>query len=208
MIQQNTRPQPYIWFMFILLALIVYTLPWMIGSGASLSFGAFDLAEWASLHPSAREMSPMLLTSFLLRLPLVCITWIMALNAPPHPFKSALWWIYGLICLVLVAFSAPPLEFLTVFRDDVNYIQQASLTLMALVGALFGLSGILKPYHPYIAISACMIGGIASFWGGISGYNLLVGFGLGVAIGIGMIASVGIFAFIAIYIIIESKRRS
>lgn len=208
MTQQNTRPLPYIWFMLILLALIVYTLPWVIGSGASLSFGAFDLAEWASLHPSAREMSPILLTSFLLRLPLVCITWIMALNAPPHPFKSALWWVYGLICLILVALSAPPLEFLTVFRDDVNYIQQASLTLIAFIGALLGLIGALKPYRPYIIIVVCMIGGITSLWGGISGYNLLIGFGLGVAVGMGMIVSGGLFAFIAIYIIIESKRRS
>lgn len=200
-------PLPYGWMILLVLALIAYTLPWVMGGSASLTFGAFDLAEWASLHPTNRALSPTLLTSFLLRMPLVCLAWIIAFNAPPYPFKSASWWIHAVLCLILVILSTPPLEFLTIFRDDVNYIQQASLTLVAGVGCAIGLGGIFKKYRVYIAILAGIIGIITSIWGVINGYALLSDFQINVSIGIGMIISVVMFVIMCGYGWIESKRR-
>ncbi|MCL4253182.1 MAG: hypothetical protein KJ043_05320 [Anaerolineae bacterium] len=198
---------PYGWMILFILTLIAYTLPWVIGESASLTFGAFDLAEWASLHPANRALSLTLLTSFLLRMPLVCLAWIIAFNAPPYPFKSASWWIHTLLCLILVILSTPPLEFLTIFRDDVNYIQQASLTLVAGVGCAIGLGGIFKKYRVYIAILAGIIGIITSIWGVINGYTLLSDFQINVSVGIGIIISVVMFVIMCGYGWRESKRR-
>lgn len=200
-------PLPYGWITLLILALIAYTLPWVVGGSASLTFGAFDLAEWASLHPTNRALAPTLLTSFLLRMPLVCLAWIIAFNAPPYPFKSASWWIHTLLCLILAVLSTPPLEFLTIFREDVNYIQQASLTLVAGVGCAIGLGGIFKKYRVYIAILAGIIGIITSIWGMINGYALLSDFQINVSVGIGMIISVMMFIIMCGYAWIESKRR-
>lgn len=198
---------PIVWMIFILLTLVAYTLPWIVGGGASLTFGAFDLAEWSSLHPATRAMSPILLTSFLLRFPLVCLAWITAFNAPPYPFKSANWWIYGLISLVLVIFSTPPLEFLTTNRDDINYLQQAGLSVLGVIGCGIGLSGILKPYRHYVAIGTALIGAIVSIWGTTSAYSLLADFQISVSVGIGIITCVGMFILMAGYVWLESKRR-
>ncbi len=199
---------PTVWIIFILFTLITYTLPWVVGGGASLTFGAFDLAEWASLHPATRAMSPILLTSFLLRFPLVCLAWIVAFNAPPYPFKSANWWFYGVICLILVIFSTPPLEFLTTNRDDMNYLQQAGLSVLGIIGCAIGLSGVLKPYRHYIAVVMSLIGAIVSVWGVILAYSLLADFQISISVGIGIIACTGMFILMAGYNVwLESKRR-
>ncbi|MDX2077446.1 MAG: hypothetical protein SFZ02_13535 [bacterium] len=204
----HKHPLPYGWIILILLALVAYTLPWVNGGSASLSFGAFDLAEWASLHPTTRAMSPILLTSFLLRLPLVCFAWIVAFNSPHPPLRSSTWWVYAIICFFLVVLSTPPLEFLTTNRDDINYLQQASLTALGIIGCGIGLSGILKPFRGYVAMGICAIGAISSTWGVILGYNLLAEFQITVVLGLGIIGSVGIFALMGGYTWLgELKRR-
>jgi len=193
-------PFPYGWLILIIFALVAYTLPWVVGGGASVSFGAFDLAEWASLHPTNRAMSPILLTSFLLRFPLVCMAWAVAFNAPPQPFWSFGWWGYALICLILAILSTPPLEFITTNRDDINYLQQAGLTLLTLIGSGIGLSGIMTPIRGYISLGACAIGMITSIWGASLGYVLLTEFQISVTIGIGVIGIVGVFIVMSGYV--------
>ncbi len=54
-------------------ALIGYHLAWYTHPTAGFTTNAFDLAEWASLHPAVRSSSPPMLTSFLLRLPLIML---------------------------------------------------------------------------------------------------------------------------------------
>lgn len=198
---------PFLWIIFIGLTLIAYTLPWVAGGGASLTFGAFDLAEWASLHPATRAMSPMLFTSFLLRFPLVCLAWVVAFNSPSNPFKSGIWWFYSVLCLILIAFSTPPFEFLTTNRDDINYLQQAGLTLAGFIGCGIGLSGILKQYHHYIAIGIAIIGAISSVWGMILGYSLLADFQINVSVGIGIMGCAMMYISMAGYVWIKSRRR-
>ncbi|MCU0481990.1 MAG: hypothetical protein MUE54_12395 [Anaerolineae bacterium] len=146
-------------------------------------------------------------TSFLLRLPLVCLVWIVAFNAPPYPFKSKNWWVYSIMCLILIAFSTPPLEFLTTNRDDINYLQQASLSLLGAIGCGIGLSGIFRQYRHYIAIANAIIGAISSIWGIILGYSLLADFQISLSVGSGIIFCVGMFIIMAGYVWIESKRR-
>ena len=45
-----------------------------------LKFGAYDLAEWTSLHPSVRSGNPALLTALLLRVPLACLGLIICMG--------------------------------------------------------------------------------------------------------------------------------
>ena len=57
---------------FLLLALIAYSLPWVVGPGAALTLNAYDLAEWTSLHPAVRTAAlPFALTFGLRLLPLL-----------------------------------------------------------------------------------------------------------------------------------------
>ncbi|MCB9451760.1 MAG: hypothetical protein H6672_09985 [Anaerolineaceae bacterium] len=116
-------------------ALLAYALPWLIGSGGSLSPGAYDLAEWVSLHPAARYGQPPLLPSFLLRFSLACLALIFAV-APLHIPRR----VRGLGILLFTIALLPPFEFFTIYRDDPNYQQQFSLALVTLIGGGIGLS--------------------------------------------------------------------
>ncbi|MFN8529394.1 MAG: hypothetical protein U0670_12340 [Anaerolineae bacterium] len=59
---------------FLSLGLIGYFSAWVVNPGVALTLHAFDLAEWASLHPVVRA-EPMLITTLLLRLPLLCFAY-------------------------------------------------------------------------------------------------------------------------------------
>ena len=67
----------HLWnYLPLFLLLIAYALPWMMTPTiAGLTNGAYDLAEWTSIHPAVRA-DPLLLTPLLLRLPLVGIAWL------------------------------------------------------------------------------------------------------------------------------------
>lgn len=200
-----TQKRDIIWLMLIILALIAYTAPWVVSAGVSLTFGAFDLAEWASLHPITR---PDLLTSLLLRMPLVCLAWILAFNAPERPLYSMQWWIALFGCLLLAIFSSPPLEFLTTNRDDMNYQQQAFLVLMTLVGSGIGLSGIAKNYRGYIAIGAGFLGMLCGLVGMMQGHRLLTEFQIMAYISWGAIGTIIILGLLTIYsYAVQQKRR-
>ena len=56
--------------LFLVVSLIAYILPWVNTRATGLTLGAYDLAEWASLHPASIQLLP----SLLIRLQLVIIT--------------------------------------------------------------------------------------------------------------------------------------
>lgn len=120
-----------------LLLLIMYTLPWLDGGSRALALGAYDLAEWTSLHPAVRGQSPPLLTTLLLRLPLACVAvWVAWWPAPARLWGRL---VQGLIALLLTAALLPPLDFFT-NSADVNYRQQFMLAVLTLAAVLPGLS--------------------------------------------------------------------
>ncbi len=181
-----------------LLMLALYALPWLVNPGVSLTPGAYDLAEWTSLHPAVRGETPALLTSFLLRLPLVCVGLLIAFSARGNKLVPAI------AVLLIAAGLLPPLEFVRAL-GDVNYQQQFALALITLVGGAIGLSGILARRHQAIVVTIAMIGAAASIVGLFNGYQLMRWFELPVQIGVGGVLLALAFAAFALSLLARRK---
>jgi hypothetical protein len=180
--------------------LLAYTLPWVSGGSTSLSFGAYDLAEWTSLHPSVRGTSPLMLPPLALRLPLVCIGLLIAFSPLPRAPRA-------LALLVIVGALLPAAEFFTSARDDVNYQQQFGLALVALAGGAVGISDRIKWAHAWIILGVAVVGAAASLYGQAQGYDLLRGFNLPVYTSAAGIILAAIFGLWVVAVVWEKKTR-
>lgn len=169
--------------------IVFYLFPWLVNPSASLSPNAYDLAEWASLHPAVRDATPALLTSLLLRLPLACLALLIGFTARRGLFPA-------LIVLVLAAALLPPPEFVKAL-DNSNYRQQAALALFTLIGGAIGFSGRLPRVRHWIAAAIALLGALVSIIGLLQGYNLMHGFSLPAQIGIGGVLLVPLFLIVA-----------
>lgn len=193
---QSLKQQPQ-WLLLTIgiLGLAAYCLPWLTNPGAGLSFGAYDLAEWTSLHPAVRGGNPMLLTSFVLRLPLA--TFGLIVGAMVFKNNTGI----RVIFVLLVAIALlPPLEFFTQYRDDPNYQQQFALAIMT---ATVGLGSIVirsPRSNKALWVTFALIGAISGLAGLIQSYNLMQGFELPTSLGLGglgfVLLSLGIGALI------------
>lgn len=170
----------YFWTVF-LLALVFYHLPWILTPGVGLNMGAYDLAEWASLHPIVRVSSPPLLHSFILRLPLALLALIVAFTGRRNGKNGGRLLIVGLIALALL----PPLEFFTQYPNDPNYRQQFALAFLTLLVGGIGLTSYLNRWRRLIVIALTVLGAASSIWGFWQGYTLLREFHLPLNVGVG-----------------------
>lgn len=176
------------------LLVVAYALPWMtIPTISGLTVSAYDLAEWASIHPAVR-VDPLLLTPLLLRLPLVCLAiWVAC-----QPLAR---WLRVVFVGLLAAASLPPLEFFTIARSDANYQQQFLLALVALVGggAMIGICSLRQRVPPMLvnAVAAIALGGgaAAALVGMLRAHTLFRDFALDVQTGIGSIVFVAVATF-------------
>jgi hypothetical protein len=132
-----THAKPHLWQRVGLFALVValvgYYLPWISNAAAALSFNAYDLAEWVSLHPAVRGGSVPLLAPFFLRSVPGGLALLFGLRAT----QSGVRWqqvIYGLLALCLAITLLPPLDFFRGGLGDPNYRQQFALVIATLVG--------------------------------------------------------------------------
>lgn len=117
----------------LLVAIAGCILPWTEHITAGFTMNAFDLAEWASLHPAVRSSSPPLLASFLLRAPqaAAAIALALAAGAWHDPRWRVVGW--GAALLIMLRF-VPPAEFFQSARSDPNYRQMALLTMLGGLG--------------------------------------------------------------------------
>jgi hypothetical protein len=178
--------------LWIALILLLYSLPWVVNPGVSLTFGGYDLAEWASLHHAARAESPPLLTSFLLRLPLALAAALIGLSGKGQGETR----LFSLAAILLIAVALlPPLEF-TQAPDDPNYRQEALVAGIALIGGLagIGISARTPRFAPLVSAVIGIVGAGAVIAGLNSAYGLLRGFELPVGLGIGGLGLAGVFA--------------
>jgi hypothetical protein len=182
-------------WLFTGLALLFYVLPWVVNPGAGLTIGGYDLAEWISLSPMARTQSPALLTSFLLRLPLLALTWIIALHAPAPAFAYR-WWGYALVMMLLVLVQIPPLE-IAIQPDDINYRQQALLAGLSLVGGMAGLSERLNRYCLQLTLLLAVVTGAAAVAGLLQAQDIMRQYKLPAETGIGAIGLAVVFVLLA-----------
>ncbi len=148
------------------LALLCYYLPWYSHATAAFTLHAYDLAEWASLHPAVRSEAPVLWTSFLLRLPQVTLIWAAALLANGGRDPRLRTVLRGVALLVALRFL-PPREFLSAASGDPNYRQMAVLTGLGLAGILLAILAWRLPecWQRWAAAVILLAGAIAGWWG-------------------------------------------
>ena len=103
-------------------ALFGYYLPWVWHPAAALTANAYDLAEWANLHPAYSQRTPML-APFLLRFDLAGIAVLCALRAA-RATTCGVRWLYAGLSLILAITLLPPIDFFRSAGDDPNYRQQ------------------------------------------------------------------------------------
>lgn len=179
--------------LLIALVAVAYCIPWVINPNIGLSLGGYDLAEWTSIHPTVRGSTPALLTTLLLRLPLVCLA--IATTLVTFPQRPVL----RLTLALLVAASLlPPIEFFTQSSGDPNYQQQFVLALLAGgISSLLVAPGANRLQKPLI-IAVALIAIVSSFLGITQAYRLMEGFALPVQIGMGGILSITLLGAIVI----------
>ncbi len=179
-----------IFWAWIVLLLLTYSLPWLINPGNGLTVNAYDLAEWTSLSPVVRTQ-PLLYTSLFLRLPLMLITWLIAL-VTPQPRFSIVWLCHTALCLSLVIAQMPPLEFL-MQPNDPNYQQQFGLASLSLFGVFLGLSGWLHRIRFWLIQGTIILALIALIMGHTQAMPLMQQFHLPAVTGLGFWGMLGLW---------------
>jgi hypothetical protein len=172
----------------LIVATACYELPWYVHDTAAFTTNAFDLAEWASLHPAVRSSSPPLLTSFLLRFPQVALIFALALAANGlHDPRSR--WIWRATALIPALRFFPPSDFFTGASADPNYRQMLLLFGLSAVSVLAALLFERAParWQSALLIVALAVGVIGGWWGLSRAGVLLDNFEIDVSIGAGVI---------------------
>ncbi|MDZ4764956.1 MAG: hypothetical protein SGI73_10420 [Chloroflexota bacterium] len=174
-------------------ALVGYALPSAIGTGAALTFNAYDLAEWVTLNPASNAETPPLFSAFLLRAPLMGIGIYAAAYAAQQRRSR---WVYGLVWLALTAGLVPPFEFID-YLGNPNYRQQAALSLLTLIiGGVLFVPFIRRVVSPRIVgIVAAIFGGVTVIGGVLRGLELMSVYGVALTMGAGaFVCAAGCFA--------------
>ncbi len=175
----------------LLLGLMIgYLLPWItVSNTASLTINAYDLAEWASLHPEVRAQ-PLLFTSLLLRLPLVLLALLLSLSA-----RSAL--VAMPLLGIVAAALLPPFAFIA-NTGDPNYGQQFALALAALIGGLAVWFSFVRRWRGVVLLAIIAAGVLTTLSGFSLAHTLMRGFEVTVQSGGGVWFSLGIYALLAL----------
>jgi hypothetical protein len=180
--------------------------PWFTHQTAGFTMNAFDLAEWASLHPAVRSSSPPMLTSFLLRVPQLALVFAFALAANRLADPRARWLMRGMAMLPLLRFL-PPAEFSTSARGDPNYRQMALLTGLGigLVIVSIPLRRMRTRWQDWLS-GAVLLGGVVSGWWGLSRTRLLLdNFEIAVRTGPGIVGLTLVSAGVILLILLRSR---
>jgi hypothetical protein len=172
----------------LIVATACYELPWYVHDTAAFTTNAFDLAEWASLHPAVRSSSPPLLTSFLLRFPQVALIFALALAANGlHDPRSR--WSWRAVALLPALRFFPPGDFFTGASTDPNYRQMLLLVALCAGSVLIAilLERAAARVQSALLIAALAAGMLGGWWGLSRAGVLLDNFEIDVSIGAGII---------------------
>ncbi len=158
----------YLWWLFIFLALIAYSLVWADTPTQGMSLNAYDLAEWVSLHPSTH---PVRLPSLFVRLQLTIVCWMIAFAFQKQSTIHS--WLSVLAIIVLSIAQLPPFEFFLSARDDLNYTQQFILSSVSLLAIIFSRWKRLLSYQTLLLSLLLIIGIVTTFIGVSESLRLL-----------------------------------
>jgi len=164
------------WFLLatLALAMVCYQMPWFVHQTAGFTMNAFDLAEWASLHPAVRSSSPPMLTSFLLRAPQLVLVFAFVLVTNRLADPCGRWLMRGIAVLPLARFF-PPVDFFSSARGDPNYRQMALITGLGVGLAVLAIALRQVPERGQRWVfSVALLGGVGSGWWGLSRARVLL----------------------------------
>lgn len=185
----------------LVLGLVCYNLPWYTHSTAGFTMNGFDLAEWSSLHPAVRSSSPPMLTSFLLRAPLLALVAALALVSNRLHDPRMRWVLRGLAAVCALRF-VPPADFFSSATNDPNYRQMALLSALSFVAVVVATLLYRVPERGQLGLAAViMLAGTAAGWAGLSRSKLLLdNFEIVVRVGPGFIGY-GVLALVLVGIV-------
>ena len=190
-------------YLFLAVTLIGYVLPWAVAPSATMTLNAYDLAEWASLHPLQRQTNPALLAPLELRLQLVILSVGLGLLAVGRAQR----WLSFLLILLLALAQLPPFEFIYDMRNT-NYSQQFRLAAISLVVAMAATPFNLRRLRPYALILLSILGVGSALHGAAQALDLLALLGQGASAGAGLwisIVSYGGIIVVAVASLLEDQ---
>lgn len=181
------------------LALVCIYAPWYTHSTAAFTLNAFDLAEWASLHPAVRASSPALLTSFLLRAPQLTLVAALALLANGFGDARARWLLRAAALLIALRFL-PPREFFGSAASDPNFRQMMLLTALSMGSVLAAIlaQGLAPRWRGLLVTTLLALGVGAGWWGLARAHTLLDNFEIAVSVGVGAVGYTASSALVAL----------
>jgi len=194
--QRATFSQIFMW-LFLGCAVIAYTSPWVTNQNTGLTLNAYDLAEWMNLHPVSRSTQPVLWHTFLLRVQLVIIAVLIALQTP-RPLFTRQWWLRSASILLLVIAQLPPMEFLQ-NTSDINQQQQFALTIATLLLSMMALWGLFSKYRLSLTLGLSVLGLTSSVTGVYTAQAFMRDFNLQTGVGFGAVLFACVFSMIIIY---------
>ncbi len=173
--------QTLILYLFLAAALLGYLLPWVVAPSAPMTLNAYDLSEWASLHPLQRQTIPALLAPLELRLQLVILSVALGLLAGGRTRR----WLSFILILLLALAQLPPFEFLYDIRNT-NYSQQFTLALVSLVTGAAATPFKLRLLRPYVLIVISILGIGSALHGAAQALDLFALLDQGASAGAGL----------------------
>ena len=166
----------------LLMALLVgLLLPWLVAPAAAMTLNAYDLAEWASLHPAQRSSNPPLVVPLLLRVHLLILCALAGLVAHGKLEKRAA----ALMIVALAVAQLPPIEFVNDI-GNLNYRQQFGL---ALGGLALGMAALLwknRRWQPIVVAGFSLVGALTSMAGARLALDAYASLANGGGIGLGV----------------------
>lgn len=185
--------------LLIALAILVYLFPWVQTPINGINGGAYDLAEWASLHPAVQSTLLPLIPSLLLRLHLPIFVLLLSLD-----IRLPAWSKFCVIALLIIA-QFPPLEFLSE-RDNPNYQQQAALAILSIILMLISTIKGIRAKTRWILAGLGLFGGVLSLAGLAQIMGLLDDFQIAVQPAAGAFALTAIYVAVLVFALIEMKQ--
>ncbi len=174
-----TRPLVTISLLMSLLAGLL--LPWLLAPNAAMTLNAYDLAEWASLHPAQRGANPPLVVPLLLRAQLVILCALAGVAAQCTLEKRA----PALVIVGLAVAQLPPIEFVYDI-GNLNYRQQFGLALASLILGLAALRWINRRWQPMFVAGFGLVGALTTLAGATLALDVFASLASGGSAGLGV----------------------
>jgi disulfide bond formation protein DsbB len=108
----------------------------------------------------------------------------------------------GLAAIALM----PPLEFFTLYQEDINYRQQFFLAVLVVLCSLFAVQNRKSPFVRPILISTALIGSVSSLWGLTQSFALAESLGLVIQFGPGGVLTTLSFLLMVVVELVINKQ--